>query len=142
MRGLYRWTLGKQVSEPRLNEDALACANARGVFAVSDGASESFDSGRWARILVARYVRRPVIDEAWLARAIRTYSAAFERAAMSWSAQASFDRGSFATLLGLRLSRSSASILGIGDTLAVHDDFRVRSFYLVKVDPQFRCVGW
>lgn len=122
MRVLHRWTVGKEAKEPHLNEDAIACANAKGVYAVSDGASESFASRRWARILVNRYVRRPAIDEPWLSHAIASYYTAFDRAAMSWSAQAAFDRGSFATLLGLRLDPCGVSILGIGDSLAVLDD--------------------
>lgn len=139
MRVLHRWTVGKQVAEPHLNEDATACANVRGVYAVSDGASESFASGRWARILVARYVRRPVIDEAWLAHAIGTYHSGFDRAAMSWSAQAAFDRGSFATLLGLRLGSDGASILSIGDSLAVLDDqTEIRATFPYSEPDQFR----
>lgn len=122
MRVLHRWTMGKQVAEPHLNEDATACANVKGVYAVSDGASESFASRRWARVLVARYVRRPVIDEVWVAQAIGAYRVGFDRAAMPWSAQAAFDRGSFATLLGLQLGPDGVSILGIGDSLAVLDD--------------------
>ncbi|MBN8501624.1 MAG: hypothetical protein J0M19_10790 [Sphingomonadales bacterium] len=139
MRVLHRWTVGKQVSEPHLNEDATACANVKGVFAVSDGASESFASRRWARILVARYVRRPVIDEAWLAHAIGTYHLGFDRAAMSWSAQAAFDRGSFATLLGLQLGPDGVSILGIGDSLAVLDDrSEIRATFPYSEPDQFR----
>lgn len=139
MRVLHRWTVGKQVAEPHLNEDATACANVKGVYAVSDGASESFASRRWARILVARYVRRPVIDEAWLAHAIGAYHAGFDRAAMSWSAQAAFDRGSFATLLGLRLGPDGVSILGIGDSLAVLDDgAEIRATFPYSEPEQFR----
>ncbi|MFD2250847.1 hypothetical protein FHS82_001397 [Pseudochelatococcus lubricantis] len=122
MRVLHRWTVGRQIADSHLNEDAIACSDLRGIHAVSDGASESFASRRWARILVSRYVRQPVIDEAWLARAITSYHAAFDRAAMSWSAQAAFDRGSFATLLGLRFDPAGVSIVGIGDSLAVLDD--------------------
>jgi hypothetical protein len=124
MRVLHRWTVGKY-EERDLNEDANACFDGKAaVYAVSDGASESFASRRWARILVARYVRRPVrvIDEAWLEDAIRTYNGFFDRAAMLWNAQASFDRGSFAALLGLQLESDGVSILGIGDCLAVLDD--------------------
>lgn len=139
MRVLHRWTVGKQVAEPHLNEDAIACSNAKSVYAVSDGASESFASGGWARILVSRYLRRPVIDEAWLAHAITTYHAAFDRAAMSWSAQAAFDRGSFATLLGLRFDTSGVSILGIGDSLAVMDDgTEIRATFPYSEPEQFR----
>lgn len=139
MRVLHRWTVGKQVAEPRLNEDATACANVKGVYAVSDGASESFASRRWARILVARYARRPAIDEAWLAHAIGAYHAIFDRAAMSWSAQAAFDRGSFATLLGLRFGPDDVSVLGIGDSLAVLDDgVEIRATFPYSEPEQFR----
>lgn len=122
MRVLRRWTVGKQPDEPHLNEDAIACAPSRGLFAISDGASESFDSRRWSRILVSRYARRPIIDGPALAQAIATYNKAHDRAALSWSKQASFDRGSFATLLGIQIDNHGAAILGIGDSLAVFAD--------------------
>lgn len=139
MRVLHRWTVGKQVAEPLLNEDATECANVKGVFAVSDGASEAYASRCWARILVARYVRRPVFDEAWLKHAIGAYHAGFNRAAMSWSAQAAFDRGSFATLLGLRLGSDGVSILGIGDSLAVLDNnAEIRATFPYSEPDQFR----
>lgn len=139
MRIQHRWTVGKQGGEPHLNEDATACSNVKGFYAISDGASESFASRRWARILVARYVRRPLIDEAWLANAISDYHAGFDRAAMTWSAQASFDRGSFATLLGLRLGADGVSVLGIGDSLAVLDDGNdIRATFPYSEPDQFR----
>lgn len=139
MRVLHRWTVGKHLAEPHLNEDATACANVKGIYAISDGASESFASRRWARILVAQYVRRPVIDEAWLTRAIGTYHAGFDRAAMSWSAQAAFDRGSFATLLGLRLGSDGVRIIGIGDSIAVLDDgAEIRATFPYGEPDQFR----
>lgn len=139
MRVLHRWTVGKEVSEPHLNEDAIACRHVKGVYAISDGASESFASRRWARLLVSRYVRRPVIDEAWLADAIASYNSAFNRATMSWSAQAAFDRGSFATLVGLRFDSAGVSLLGIGDSLAVLDDgAEIRATFPYTEPEQFR----
>lgn len=139
MRLFHRWTVGKQVAEPHLNEDATACSNVNGIYAVSDGASESFASRPWARILVSRYVRRPRIDQAWLAHAIATYHAGFDRVAMSWSAQAAFDRGSFATLLGLRFDPSGVSVLAIGDSLAVLDDgAEIRATFPYSEPEQFR----
>jgi hypothetical protein len=139
MRVLHRWTVGKQATEPHLNEDAIACSDVRGVYAVSDGASESFASRRWARLLVSRYVRRPSIDWAWVAHAIAAYNTAFDRPAMSWSAQASFDRGSFATLLGLQFDGSGVSVLGIGDSLAVLDNgSEIRATFPYSDPEQFR----
>ena len=124
MRFLHRWTVGKEAAEPHLNEDALICAGLKGRYAVSDGASESFASRRWARILASRYVRQPTIDRGWIEQSIATYNSAFDRSVMSWSAQAAFDRGSFATLLGVQIDADSrgASIMGVGDSLAVLDD--------------------
>jgi hypothetical protein len=139
VRVLNRWTLGKQAAEPHLNEDATACADTKGIYAVSDGASESFASRRWARVLVSRYVRRPVVDAAWLAQSIATFHKSFDRATMSWSAQGAFDRGSFATLLGLRFDREGVVILGIGDSLAVLDDgISVRATFPYINSEQFR----
>jgi len=58
---------------------------------------------------------------------------------MSWSAQAAFDRGSFATLLGLRIGPSGVSILGIGDSLAVLDDgAEIRATFPYSGPEQFR----
>jgi hypothetical protein len=133
--------MGKEADEPYLNEDAVACREGCGVYAVSDGASESFGSRRWALVLVRRYVRRPMIDASWIARSIAVYNKGFDRTAMSWSAQAAFDRGSFATLLGLHFDHdlSGVSLLGIGDSLAVLDDGQeVRATYPYSDVEQFR----
>lgn len=122
LRLLHRWTIGKQLAEPHLNEDASARSISRGIYAVSDGASESFASRRWARVLLRRYLSRPWLDAAWLAGAIQEFNRNFDRPSMSWSAQAAFDRGSFATLLALHIEDDGVRILGIGDSLAVLDD--------------------
>jgi hypothetical protein len=64
------------------------------------------------------------VDSEWLQRAVNLYNRAFDRQSMSWSAQAAFDRGSFATLIGISLAqrRSHATIFAIGDSLAVLTD--------------------
>ncbi|MCY1295069.1 hypothetical protein D9M68_363920 [compost metagenome] len=124
MQPLYRWTVAKQQAEPKLNEDASAVSNGRRTYVLSDGASESFSSRRWAQVLVTKFVRRPSIDEQWLHQAIALYEKAYDREQMSWSAQASYDRGSFATLLGLVFDddHQGLHILGVGDTIVVLDD--------------------
>lgn len=124
MRPLQRWTVAKQQSEPDLNEDASAVSQYRRTYVLSDGASESFASQRWAKVLVAKYLRKPSIDMEWLRQAGASYEKAFDREKMSWSAQASYDRGSFATLLALVFDddHQGLNIIGIGDTLVVLDD--------------------
>ncbi|HEY7458337.1 MAG TPA: hypothetical protein VH765_06255 [Xanthobacteraceae bacterium] len=102
------------------NEDSFR-RSSRGVYALSDGASVSFDSASWARILVRRYARNPKFSREWLASAIGEFRTLYDRELMPWVQQASFDKGSFASLLGVRVSDRGRRIqvLSIGDSLAV-----------------------
>jgi len=124
MRPLFQAVLPKHASAPGEIEDAVAARPARGLFAVSDGASESYESASWAKVLTRRYVARPGLGAEWVAEAICEYDALFDRARMGWAAQAAFDRGSFATLLGLSLGVGErvADLVAVGDSLAVLAD--------------------
>ena len=115
------FTTAKYPDDPAPNEDAFAIDRWRGLIALSDGASESFDSATWARALVEQFVRNPHFDATWLQTACTRYSAAHDREALSWSAQAAYDRGSYATLIGFALHRDRCmvDVLGIGDSLAM-----------------------
>jgi hypothetical protein len=106
--------------EDRRNEDSFH-RSARGVYALSDGASVSFDSASWARILVRRYTQSPRFTRAWLAAAIAEFRKLYDRESMPWMKQSSFDRGSFASLLGVRVIDDGRliQVLSIGDSLAV-----------------------
>jgi hypothetical protein len=106
--------------EDQHNEDSFR-RSACGVYAVSDGASVSFDSASWARILVRRYTRNPEFTREWLSAAIAEFRKLYDRDSLPWMQQASFDRGSFASLLGVRLADKGRAIqvLSIGDSLAV-----------------------
>src|SRR5271157_5084658 len=73
----------------------------RGIFALSDGASESYDSKSWSVLITELFIRSPVISDNWMNRASDEYFSQHDRGTMSWSQQAAFDRGSFATLLGI-----------------------------------------
>jgi hypothetical protein len=119
MKLLHRFTIAKELNEPHLNEDAAFAFMRKGIYALSDGASESYASRRWARTLVARYACVPNISNAWIGEAIAAYDAGFDRETLSWSKQAAFDRGSFATLLGVIIQIDCIQVLGIGDSLAV-----------------------
>jgi len=122
----------KSPAFPDAGEDAYALAADDGRVALSDGASESFDSQRWARLLVDRFVRCPAVTAEWVDAAAADFHRQFDRARMSWSQQAAFDRGSFATLLGLEwcASRRELALVGIGDSVAVlvEGDEGVRAF--------------
>jgi hypothetical protein len=91
------------------------------VLALSDGATESFDSRLWAAILARRFVRNLDLSPEWTAAAIKVYRRHHKPEAMSWSRRAAFERGSFATLLGVQASPDlqEARLVAIGDTVAV-----------------------
>jgi len=88
---------------------------------LSDGASVSFDSAHWSEILVRRFAQEPTISAEWLSIAIAQFSKLYNRDALPWMQQAALDRGSFASLLGVRLfdHGNSIEVLAIGDSLAV-----------------------
>jgi hypothetical protein len=106
--------------DDRCNEDSYQ-RSAKGVYALSDGASVSFDSASWARILVRRYIQKPEFTREWLAAAIAEFRKLHDRESLPWMKQASFDKGSFASLLGVRVVDGGRliQVFGIGDSLAV-----------------------
>jgi hypothetical protein len=119
MQIVFMGAVPKEFEYPDNNEDAFSINNT--VVTVSDGASESFDAKTWARILVHKYVNIAQFNESWFVAAIDEYSRSHNRDELSWAKQASFDRGSFATLLGIEYHEESNSVrvLALGDSLAV-----------------------
>jgi hypothetical protein len=81
-------------------EDAVAGDPDTGRFAISDGASESFAAGEWARMLVAAFVDRgPSRD--WLTVPRAEWQKAVGGEAVSWYAEEKRVAGGHATFLGL-----------------------------------------
>lgn len=112
----------KDGERPQLNEDAWAANAALTCVAISDGASESYDSRVWARLLVQKYAEDPDFGPRWLSDAVTAYTSTVDYASLTWAQQGSFDRGSYATLIGLRLRADAAELdlMSIGDSLVVH----------------------
>lgn len=112
----------KDVTTPALNEDAWAHDDRLTCVALSDGASESYDSKSWARLLVDRYVGNQRFDAEWVSRAVKDYLSQVDFDSLGWAQQRAFDRGSYATLLGFALAENEVDldILAVGDSLAVH----------------------
>jgi hypothetical protein len=105
------------------NEDSYQWSR-KGAFALSDGASVSFDSASWSQILARRFARFPVFTPEWLSAAIAEFSKLYDRESLPWMQQAAFDKGSFASLLGVRVFDQGQRIQvhAIGDSLAVLAD--------------------
>lgn len=112
----------KDLERSEQNEDAWAMDETLTRFALSDGASESYDSRAWAHLLVKRYVTDSRFLPAWIDEAVEDYAQRTDGEALSWSQQAAYERGSFATLLGLQLAERGQAIevFAIGDSLACH----------------------
>lgn len=102
------------------NEDCCQRSDRLGVFALSDGAAISYDSALWSKILSRTYCRHRSLDQAWLHDCIAAFNAKHDRDSLSWAQQAAFDRGSFASLLGLVIDRAAAEVrlCAAGDTAA------------------------
>jgi hypothetical protein len=112
------------------NEDCFSASEELQLFAMSDGASESYDSSLWSKILCLHWiVGNGVVSRSALYARIRDYTEECRPATLSWSKQAAFERGSYATFLGIRLRRGMVQILAFGDSLAVwHHGDRAESF--------------
>ena len=106
------------------NEDRWAFSESASLLALCDGASESFSSSVWAQILADKFVHDPALTPKWLSDALTEYALRYDYASMSWSRQASYERGSFSTLLGVQhdAMRGMAEILAVGDSIAVLTD--------------------
>ncbi|WP_269514039.1 hypothetical protein [Brevundimonas subvibrioides] len=106
------------------NEDRYARSLDGRACAISDGASVSFDSGPWAELLAQGFVNGASFTAAWIKSAAITYKAAYNRDALDWMQQGALDRGSFASLLGVRPAQvpGSIEVVVVGDSvLAIID---------------------
>jgi hypothetical protein len=100
----------------------------------------SFDSASWARILVRRYTRDPEFTREWLAAAIAEFRTLYDRDSLPWMQQASYDKGSFASLLGVRVADGGRAIqiLSVGDSLAVLcDGDRIKATFPLSSAAEF-----
>ena len=123
-------TLAKAGHRPEENEDAIAVAPERLRFAIADGATEGWESGRWARQLALSYARSgcsPVDFADWLAQARRGWRPRSVAGSAAWYAQEKQDQGSYATLLGVELRRPSENgqrwgwkAVAVGDSCLLH----------------------
>lgn len=121
MRALFAGSCAKEADRPEANEDAYTFSPDGQRLALSDGASESYDSRIWARLLADKFAADPTFGERWLQEAIGAYQAEHDFAAMSWSQQFAFERGCFATLLGVdhQSETDRLRLLGVGDSIAL-----------------------
>ena len=117
----FSGTVPKDPEHPEVNEDKFAFSGDGRRLALSDGASESFNSALWAEILTRKFSADPGVTPEWVTSALTEYSAAHDLPSMSWSGQAAFERGSFATLTGVVQceEHQTVDILAVGDSITL-----------------------
>jgi hypothetical protein len=118
LRIQFQASVPKELAFPESNEDYCELGEPPDVFALSDGATESFDSKRWARFVVEQFVRRPEVTADWLEELTLHYSAETDPGSLTWAQAAAYERGSFASLLGVRHNREQGNVevVSIGDS--------------------------
>jgi hypothetical protein len=133
---LRTFTVEKRDDGP--NEDQSYESPTGTAYALSDGASVSYDPRAWAGILARRFTENTAVSYDWLQAAITEFRTAHDRENMPWMHQAAFDRGSFATLLGIEVSPDwrAARVFAVGDTLLAFVDAGqlVRTIPYVQAD--------
>lgn len=138
---LFAGSVPKDCAFPESNEDRLDADPHSRVYVMSDGASESFNSALWSEILVSSAANHPPNSRygRWLKQAVSSYKQRIPVSELSWSKQAAFDRGSFASILVAELHDSSVTIFAIGDTTAILvEDGNVIHTFPYKEADEFR----
>lgn len=120
MRVRFEGSCAKEPDRPLDNEDAFAFSANRQRLALSDGASESYDSRVWAGLLARKCADDPAFGADWLESAVSAYKHEHDFAAMSWSQQLAYERGCFATLLSVEYDpdHGRLRLFGVGDSIA------------------------
>lgn len=144
-------------------EDAIAANRSRLRFAVTDGATEGFNSRRWARALSAAWVLRNTdpLDLPGLQAGIQNLGerlqTRFQRKTLPWYVEEKARQGSFAAFVGLSIQPSGVlDVLALGDCcfmqegggqffsfpLAAPDDFTNQPMLVPSHLPDYpACVG-
>lgn len=140
--------LPKQDCLPSECEDALDLNVMKGRFAVADGATEAFDSGRWARMLVKAWARS---SELKLEREALTstvedlgqrLSKKWQHKDLPWYAEEKARAGSYAAFAGLTINEgedgsSMWRALVIGDSCIFHERNGVIEKGIPTISPSF-----
>jgi hypothetical protein len=140
--------LQKDGNRPEEYEDAFAVNAGNSRLALADGASDSYDSGRWARLLVDAFIDVPppaAVDglRAWLAEPAHSWLAGLDFAALPWNQQAKARLGAHSTFLGVELEMAETGAAAWGApcgawrAMAVGDSclFHVRAGALLTAFP-------
>lgn len=121
MKITFSGSIPKDLQFPDANEDYWAKSACGNRVALCDGASESYNSKLWSRMIAESFTATKRLDFPWIQALSLDYFKRHDFNTMSWSQQAAFDRGSFSTLLGVDYKPRSTNlkITAIGDSVAL-----------------------
>jgi len=108
-------------------------------FAISDGATESSFSRRWAELLVNAY-KSESFDKEHLSETVKaiskTWQSEIKLIELPWYAQQKAEKGAFATFLGLTIDRKKNSFeaVAVGDCIL----FQIREGELLRSFPRIK----
>lgn len=131
MRLEQAFRLSKEPDYPEANEDVFAFDAQGAAAALSDGASESFDSQSWGRLLCESFITRrqrlsvdppETFAQSLLADSRAAFNQQIASRQLSWSQQAALSRGNFASLIGVADGADEILLLAIGDSIALWQD--------------------
>ncbi len=109
-------------------EDAISLNAAARRYAVTDGATEAFAAGSWARALAANWAKKPLFDAnnlasdfaLWAQVVGESWQAEWDVREMSWFAATKRDAGSFAAFVGLEFANDLTwQACAIGDACLI-----------------------
>jgi hypothetical protein len=117
----YSATIQKSGNLAVENEDQCAPILANGAIyhgndfhcALSDGATESSFSQKWANYLVTEFInsKSDILTTQFISRAIRKWKDEINLKVLPWPAQEKLRNGSYATFLGLKLSAGDPDVI-------------------------------
>ncbi len=136
-------SIPKELDCPESNEDyfthsidGLACA-------ISDGASESYDSKKWSKILCdnfissAKQTKKNIFFEEkeikkFLLKSRLEFNTFYSKKNLSWSQEASLSRGCYSTIVGIIDHGKNIEILAVGDSIALWREKNtiIKSFFI------------
>lgn len=117
-RTVFSCSLPKRHADEGYNEDFSLVSKDGSAAAISDGAADSYDSRTLARLVCEDWVGQS-IPRIRLGKIIHGYESHFAGRAMGWADQGAFERGSFATALGIRISEEQIVCSAIGDSICI-----------------------
>ncbi|HKG45410.1 MAG TPA: hypothetical protein VKB02_01690 [Pyrinomonadaceae bacterium] len=125
----------RQLLLPKLDHDASECEDAIAFdtltarFAVTDGATEAFHAGQWARNLAEHWVRNEstlTLEDfrKWVAAEGRELHDSWNGLSLSWYSEEKARTGSFAAFAGVELDLETDTpswrAIALGDTCLLH----------------------